>query len=426
MEQPGEIQAQGGLLGPHLQMEAKGPQDLFLTTPPEVSALKYPGWKRHGCFGIDRREHPFNTRVYFGKSNEVTLDQCGDVIGALHLHVVLPALVSAADPRAASYEWVPRVGRALLYRTKLILGESIVQDHERLFLDAWDKCRVPLTKRAALDGLLGGTSGLRIDREQEVIIPLRFFCCSEDSRLFFPVVRATQSRMAVYVELEELWKLLRVREGQSAPDPRDTFGSGTTLTVDAVLWADHYLLTQQERVVLAGSADPDIADMLIEGIYDIDATDTSLETGKQRVQSSLMGAELPGALVCLLMVVYRTRDQQEGKLFEYVQEPFKSLTIYHDNSPARTLPPLKFMAQTRLEYGLTSDLDGVSLLTYALRPFESSQPSGMQRIDRLNNYRIQVDWADALVQSQDMYTVKAFATVWHRLKFGNDTVTLTT
>lgn len=774
-----------------LQIEARGPQDLFLTVTPQASHFQVPRWKRHGPFGRDVRRHDFDLTTYFGRSNRVVLDKCGDLIGPMHLRVVLPVLFPPTDPRANWFRWCARVGRALCKAVELRIGDYVAARHERLYSDCLEKCAGSRSKRAALDEMLGATP-LTVSREHELIVPLDFFNCTRDSRQWFPACRAPSSALAVDIELEELWRLVASKNtiigtvvtsscafdtfllmtdggvqavGQSfgspppgfsgfyntglggplwkqypamadvtqiavshgnaifllkdgtvrtiglnwngqlgtgaidggsfehwsepAPlegrcasvaagmgcfaavmedgsvrfigqGPKGMFGMGnyidettawvspsflrgdrgaiqvafspwswtlilradgvvlgsggvgssvnagfqttsfvpiqgatdivqisagrcfwfgvrrngsvfvggtnprgqywgdaafaisdavqvacgeqftmvllasgrvvtfgandwgqlgdgsftgstalrtvvetgavaiaagwdwgavtlgtgeirvfgnywygqrgdgkynkanafqsqpvyqynnnaitqnmldasqvsvatgyvaspasvfpaaSTVAVSVELWAEHALLSDCERQMLAVDRDP----MLVESVYDVEAVDTNLDTGSKRIQSTILGSELPGAVKHLMLVVYRAKDASEGAFFEYVKNPFKAVKVFLNGSEDLDLGPAKFLGQTRLQYGKACDVDGVVLVSYALRPFDRVQPSGHVAVDQLESFDIQVEWSDDVRLSADTYLVKAFATVWQLIRFRNGTCSI--
>ena len=421
MELPGEVHGRAGICGPQVQLEARGPQDLFLSEPPEASLLAARKPRQHFPFGRGVRLHDFDLSSFFGRSNRVVLDQSGDLVGPMHLRVELPALVSAGHPMAAAFEWVPRVGRALYTNVSLRCGDYIVESHDRLYLDFSDKCRLPSSKRAALDAMLGGLDGLAIDRPHEIIVPLQFFCCSSDSRRFLPVARMRKCEVRVHVEVEELWRLVRSRAHPGAhAGVRDAFAGIGNLKFHQELVAEHVLLTDAERLLLRADTSP----LLIETVHGLDVTDLDVETGAQSVQASIVGSSLPGALKFVMVAVYRMKDASEGTLFRYVEEPFTRVTRFHDNVEGEGLTPIACGVHSRFEYGARCDVDGVHLITYALRPFVAGHPSGSASIDELNDYRVRLHWSDEVCKSPALFRAKAFFVVWQRLKIKNDSCTL--
>ena len=412
MEEP----RSSGITGPQIQISARGPQDLFVSFPAEISFNQPPLILRHYAYGKDIRRHDFDRTTYFGRSNAVILDKCGDLVGPMHVRIVLPALLSPSDTRASAYEWVPRVGRAMLARCTLKIGDDVMNDHERLYMDFMDKCRTPPSKRGALDAMLG-QSPMSVSASHEIIVPLYFFNCSQDSRQYFPALRAHLSPIKVELNVESLRNLIRVKPGAQG---NVTEAFPETATVITELWAEHFLLTAPERQVLLKDTQP----MLVETVYDVEAVDKDMDTARQNSQSSIDGKDFPGALKYVMLGVYRTRDASEGLYFQYIQNAFEYVKLYHNATEDNMCSLLKCTTQARLDYGLVCDDDGIALITYALRPFDAAQPSGSMAIDAVNTYNILIKWSDIVVKHPDAFTAKAFGVVWRRIWFRNGTCSL--
>ena len=77
----------GGLM----QLVAYGAQDIYLTGNPQITFFKVV-YRRHTNFSMESIECTFNGAVDFGRKSNVTVSRNGDLIGAMYLEIVLPAL----------------------------------------------------------------------------------------------------------------------------------------------------------------------------------------------------------------------------------------------------------------------------------------------------------------------------------------------
>lgn len=431
----------GDSIGPALQLAARGPQDSYISTDDPVPGSSWfrsavtrcdDGYFKHFPFDKDVVRHIPGPSSFFGSTNSVNLLRCGDILGPIFLRVILPALTtttSSSTTSSSSFTWTPRVGRAMFKRIKLLIDDCAINDHERLYLDILDKSAATSGERAALDALLG--VNLSVDTAHELMIPLRFFNCSADSRWHFPWCRATRSEVSIEFAVEDLWKLIEWHDpsvssqnSQTALQARQAFaisairttssvGMGMAVVVEA--WATHFWLSKAERTLVLANDDP----LLIETVQDVDVTDCDMQTGMQKIQSSMIGDSLPGALKYLFVVSYRSRDHSEGIFFQYVPNPFLEFTVYHNGSEDIHITPIKASVQTGLEYGNSCDsTNGIFMITYAIRPFQPI-PTGSAMMDDMYSYRIKIDWSDTITSNADVFTAKAFGTAWQRLEFKN-------
>ena len=159
-----------GSMGTAVQMAARSAEDDPLTRDPEISFWKAAP-RRYTAFALETFADPFPLGLRFGAKTRATVSRRGDALRGLVLELRLPALRLAATGAlvAAGATWVERPALAMCRRVTVRLGEQIVYDAERLWLDVRDK--VLADAGLPLEALAGG-AGLRADREQLVYLPL--------------------------------------------------------------------------------------------------------------------------------------------------------------------------------------------------------------------------------------------------------------
>lgn len=253
-------------MGTSVQLFLKAPQDAYLTAPPEVSFFE-PSWKRHTPFAVETKEEQFFTGFRFGMTPaRASVSRDGDLLGDLTLQVTLPVIKDASGAplsSGAGRTWRDSIGYLLLRRARLRIGESLVHDHERLWYHISDSLFMSHGRRAALDAMIGrGGSGLGVDREHTLFVPLKFLCCKDHrgAQSYLPLAGLVNVPISVELELETFENC--VSSGVLAAggvDPGD---------LSATLLCDFVLLDTPEQNVFLGE---DELSLQFEQVQDMEA-----------------------------------------------------------------------------------------------------------------------------------------------------------
>ncbi len=123
------------MTGALLQLNVKGPQDLFLTGNPEHNFIKQV-YKRHVNFAIQKKSIKFQNDVDFGRKTEIHIPRYGDLLHKLYFRFKLPSLTPTSGTYAG---WTNSIGHALIEYVDLEIGGQIIDRHYGLFLEIWDE-----------------------------------------------------------------------------------------------------------------------------------------------------------------------------------------------------------------------------------------------------------------------------------------------
>jgi hypothetical protein len=237
------------------QLLSIGPQDRFLSLNPQMSFFRT-AYKRHTNFAVETFDETFGgPQLTFGTTNVATLGKHGDLFGNMTLRVVLPNIGVSGGT------WVDTIGYVLLSRIRLRIGDVVIQTHERLWYDIEDKLFATEGKVDGLNQMIGRNASLATDEEHEILVPLKFMCCSTFSgrQQFLPVVCLdTNVDVSVEIDVESLDKCVVLPAGSSI--------SPSITGAECSLLVDNVYLDTIERARVA-SVD---ATYLIDAIQDVD------------------------------------------------------------------------------------------------------------------------------------------------------------
>ena len=384
--------------GARIQLLARGPQDATTSAPwtpapagrPKAhSTLWGDPWARYQS--VTRRHTPFSVDcvdVHFarpfapGTTNVLDIPcTLGDLLGDLFLRVELPAMGEGA-------RWVPRVGRALLRRVRLYVGEALVQDQERLWMGLWDRLFCPAERRAGLDALLGREDA---SEAQTLTIPLQLLCCKSHRtvRSWFPAAALPGSHMAIHFDTETLAACLASGDASAAPR-----------ALEATVLADVVSLMPEEARMFLSS--PPL--LTYDSVQDVEATNRSQDAvGEVAVPVvTVTFSELTRPVRYFAWVAYR--PGLEDGMFEYV--PVRDATLYVGQAELRGQRPGDHYARDH-RYGVEGAScdasEDVGTLFFALRPADFA-PTGSASFAHSDPPRLRVS-----VPSDQELVVKLFA-----------------
>ena len=123
-----------------MQLVAYGAQDIYLTGNPQITFFKVV-YRRHTNFSMESIECFLNGAVDFGRKSNVTISRNGDLIGAMYLEIVLPAL-KQAQGGATAVQWTNGIGNALVKSVDVEIGGQQIDKHYGEWLDIWGELNV--------------------------------------------------------------------------------------------------------------------------------------------------------------------------------------------------------------------------------------------------------------------------------------------
>lgn len=138
-----------------IQLVAKGIQDVYLTSSPEVTFWKA-AFRRYTNFAMESIEQTFSGTADFGKKVTAIVSRTGDLIYRAYLQVTLPA-VQGAD---CGFSWVNEIGHALISQVDIDIGGQRIDRHYGEWLSIWSSLTLPTGKVIGYKQMIGSVQEL--------------------------------------------------------------------------------------------------------------------------------------------------------------------------------------------------------------------------------------------------------------------------
>lgn len=197
----------GGLI----QLVAYGRQDLYITKDPQITFFKVV-YRRHTNFSSEIIPQTFTHKPDFGKRITAILSRNGDLMGKMHLVVVLPKipqfkLEDGSIDEITKFAWIRRIGYGLIRNIEIEIGSELIDRQYGDWLNIWHELTMPDDK--SLDTMLGNVKELTEfsngKKQYKLFIPLRFWF-NRYPGLALPVISLQYNHIKINVELNELEK----------------------------------------------------------------------------------------------------------------------------------------------------------------------------------------------------------------------------
>ena len=379
----------GGLM----QLVAYGAQDVYLTGNPQITFFKVV-YRRHTNFAVEAIEQTFNGSVGFGKRVSCQITRNGDLITKMYLKAAIScdAVGDDANGNLNAFNWVERVGLAMIKSVELQIGGTKIDKHYNTWLQIWHELSRNSNHDDAYAVILGETDVT----SQNLIVPLQFFCCRNDG-LALPLIALQYHDVRVEFEFAD------------AADMVNLTVNGHSLD-DASLLVDYIYLDSEERKRFAQASH----EYLIEQLQYTGAEAVSGSTGKYRLNFNHPCKELVWAVTdganastgatrstnftdavdatgvnCVADAQLQLNghdrfSKQTGSYFNYVQ------TLAHNNTPSA----------------------GINVYSFALNP-EDHQPSGTCNFSRIDNAQLNLSFTANVSTSGKVHI---FATSYNVLR----------
>lgn len=275
--------AGGGLI----QLVSIGAQDVYLVGNPQITFFKVT-YQRHTNFARECIEQTIQGTQGFGHRLTITVSRSGDLVGPMHVEIVLPSLqagITAASCSLYSSEsktlgtgttsnwcWVNYVGYRLLKEVTIEIGGQPIDRHYSTWFYMWFELSTPAAKREGLQKMVGGYDvteiplGLTTNAivPKTLYVPLVFWFNTHPG-LALPLIALQYHEVKLYIQMESLnhsvvllsttggttfdsvlnqqWNYA---SGPGAPTVYQGDGS-TTPSINISVWADYYYLDSEER-----------------------------------------------------------------------------------------------------------------------------------------------------------------------------------
>ena len=241
----------GGLL----QLVAKGAQDTYLTSKPNITYFKL-AYKKHTNFAIETKKQSFN--ACFDSISEITLPRVGDLVSNMYVHVTLPKIgkihtntTYSAENFDTKYGWVNSIGHVLIDYVELQIGGQQIVRHSGSWLDLISQLAVTPTQDLQYQNLVGRdfslfntVKGTVTNKAYNLYIPLQFFFCKNISQAL-PLIALQYHEVKIIIKwrpFNECWTSTEI----NCPDivkPQSN--------ICAELLTDYIYLDTDERKVFA-------------------------------------------------------------------------------------------------------------------------------------------------------------------------------
>lgn len=384
----------GGSVGAGLQLHALGPQNYVLDLNPTMTffAQKY---RRHTAFACEVFEDVFELKPGSTSPQLMELPRRGDLLGDISLEVRLPNLGIAGGT------WVDAVGYVFWSRIRLLVGELLIHDHERLYYDMVDRLHLSEGRRRALDLMIGRGVALPTDESHVLTVPLKFFCCASHhaTQQYLPIgALTTQTKVYLELTMEPVASLVNLPSGASLP------ASAAASALDVRVLSEQVYAAPEEQMAL--SLRPQ--ELLVEVTQDMEALSYKLASaGIQQLDSCAVDLrELNLPTTSLMFAAYDETAAQARRYFDYLDcIASVSMLVQSNQRFAPRTAPYFWSVQPYQHCARCAAGELVGTYSFALDA-SRRQPSGALNFARLTNPTLRVDLQN--VQDRPV-KVKVFA-----------------
>lgn len=392
--------------GAALQLACQAPQDYYYTIHPEITFFRQ-GWKRHTPCAEDVVIDAPADGVPPGATSRVVVSRGGHVLGDLSLEIRLPDL-------GVPGRWTDAVGYALVARARLVVGDTTVQEHERLWLDMSDRLFAPHGRRACTDEMIGRGRVLATDRPHTLLVPLRFLDSHGNKPQWLPLCAVPlQTPVAVEVTLDALQRCCTL-DGGATPV------GGWPRRLAMAVHSRQGSVSGEELAALTDPAAPQA--LLVETVLDMDELTTRFDDrGAYDVDSVRVRLdELNLPVRALAFVAYDDNDAGRGTFFRYLPDVVRAATLYLGGSTAERFEargPGYFQGVQAYQHSARVPLaaEGVYLYSFALDA-GARHPCGAVNFAPLQKPALRVDLVPGSTAGAPV-KVKAFAMCYNWLLF---------
>lgn len=378
----------GCSLGTTVQLLARGPQNYLLDINPSMSFFKA-AYRRHTPFAVECFDDDFTLQL--GRPASIEVPRRGDMLGDMFLQVSLPNLGIPGG------RWVDAVGYVLLARVRLVLGDVVLHDQERLWYDLVDKVFMPHGKQRAVDAMIGRGRTLATDAAHVVHVPFKFLCCKGHyaNQHYMPLVALSHKvKLVLEVTAESLGALVHLPDGAALP---------ATTTLGAKLLSEQAFVEVDEQ--RAAMQHP--ARLMVESFQDIDALsylfDDSGSYDLKRVSLDLRELNLP--VKTLLFVAYDENATARKQYFEYLDCVESAVLLIASSERFAPRSGDYFSLVQTYQHATRCTPDRVHVYSFA-QDASQRQPSGALNFAVLDGPTLRVDLKNTAGKA---VKVKAFA-----------------
>lgn len=388
-----------------LQLVARGRQDVYLTSNPQMTFFKHI-YRRHTPFAMESIPIEFDGTPEFGRRISTLIPHNAELLGSLFLEIDLPALPIV---NGKQIYWANDIGHSIIQDVSIEIGDKEIDKHTGEWLNIWSELTVPADKKDGFNSMVGhwnvypdhpfSTGPLKLS------IPLRFwFCNTIGAALPLISLQAHPVRIVLHLRpFQELWW----SEDLISPNP--TCAQITPVSPTRFqLFGDYYFLDKDERQRFAAVEH----EYLIEQIQ---------YTPVQSIPKNIASINIPLAFNhCCKEFFWVVRQDRMSKSHEWFN--YSSIKAGEPGVPDDLLDTAllrldgydRFYRRTARYFRITQPYqyhtaipdNYIYLYSFSLRP-ESEQPSGSLNCSKIDDIVMNLTFNPALLSTDRSVTMYA-------------------
>ena len=238
--------------GSLLDLVAKGAQDVYLTSKPQITYFKKDP-KRHTNFSKLTTTLNFEGNLDFGNKNICKIRREGDLLGRIYLKMKFPRVtvddIETTDDKTNLYiRWSESPGYSIIENISIKIGGQEIDKQDNIYLQIWsDITDDQEVKLCLLGNKTYMIEPLKIQPETTVYAPLKFWFCESFSQ-HLPLIALQYHEVEIEVELKDyhdMYQILR-KTGNKTYDYTNYKLKRKSL-VDTGLTCNYFQLDIEER-----------------------------------------------------------------------------------------------------------------------------------------------------------------------------------
>ena len=198
-----------------VQLAAKGPEDLYLTTDPQITYFKCV-YRRHTTFTTESIRQNFLNTPDFGKKTTCIINKVGDLVSGMTLVITLPIIsqmynLDESIDELTRFAWIRKIGFGIIKNIELKIGEMLIDNLYGDWINIWYELHGQKDKDIA--NMIGNIEYLYEysyeKQEYKIFIPLPFWF-SKNPGSALPLLCLKQNTVELNLELEEFEKCHKI------------------------------------------------------------------------------------------------------------------------------------------------------------------------------------------------------------------------
>ena len=200
--------------GAIIQLVARGIQDTYLTSDPQITFFKVL-YRRYTNFSIESIPQYFSSAANFGETVSCTISRAGDLVGQIYLYVEIPAIPMFTDngqiDEVRKFAWVRNLGHALIQEVSIEIGGKLIDKQYGEWMHIWSE----LTSKQddALNKMIGNVPEMydfsNGKASYQLYVPLHFWFCRNNG-LSLPLIALASSDVKLTVTFRKLEECYRI------------------------------------------------------------------------------------------------------------------------------------------------------------------------------------------------------------------------